>query len=575
MESLLPPPPPFTFLNNEQNVTSGNVSKDWEKWKKSFEIYSVACELGKKDAKVQINILLHVIGEQGREVYEQFSDTFTDLKSLLSKFDSFFLLRKNITVQRHSFFTRDQKDGESIEQYSFELKKLANKCEFKDLCDDLVRDRLICGIKDTAIRERLLREPTLTLQKAIDICNIAQMSRVQAGTIKKESTEQHAYYIGSGSAQEEVADVHFLYRRGGAASRGRGRGGWRGGRFARPPLARPPSAARPAAAGSAVRRPYDQRDNGMRAACEMCGVSHDSQRCPAYGKRCLRCNRLNHFSRVCRVYELSAEDNTDQVIYYFNNNNSSDWSVTVSINNIEISLKIDTGADTNVLPYSYLEKIGYNKQDILPTLARLRGYSGGEIKVLGRCNLKLRHRNNDYILKFIIADTDSPPILGRDSCQELNVVKLILSVDSHKDFKTKFLEEYADVFEGIGCMPGEYRIALDDSVRPVVHAPRKLPVALKEQIKLKLDEMERQQIIAKVEGPTDWVNSMTVVKKPNGDLRICLDPKDLNKAIKREHYRLPTIDEITANLTGARFFSTLDAKNGFWQLKLSQESTNL
>ncbi|XP_063542073.1 uncharacterized protein LOC134750761 [Cydia strobilella] len=195
MESLLPPPPPFTFLNNEQNVTSGNVSKDWEKWKKSFEIYSVACELGKKDAKVQINTLLHVIGEQGREVYEQFSDTFADLNSLLSKFDSFFLLRKNITVQRHSFFTRDQKDGESIEQYSFELKKLANKCEFKDLCDDLVRDRLICGIKDTTIRERLLREPTLTLQKAIDICNIAQMSRVQAGVIKKESTEQHAYYI--------------------------------------------------------------------------------------------------------------------------------------------------------------------------------------------------------------------------------------------------------------------------------------------------------------------------------------------------------------------------------------------
>lgn len=68
---------------------------------------------------------------------------------------------------------------------------------------------------------------------------------------------------------------------------------------------------------------------------------------------------------------------------------------------------------------------------------------------------------------------------------------------------------------------------------------------------------------------------MTVARKANGDLRICLDPQDLNKAIKREHFRLPTLDEITVNLAGSKIFSTVDAKQGFWQQKLHPDCTNL
>jgi hypothetical protein len=124
-------------------------------------------------------------------------------------------------------------------------------------------------------------------------------------------------------------------------------------------------------------------------------------------------------------------------------------------------------------------------------------------------------------------------------------------------------------------MLGCYRIELNDNVRPVVHAPRKLPVALKDAIKCKLDEMVKDGIIARVEGPTDWVSSMTVARKANMDIRICLDPRDLNQAIKRKHFKPPTLDEITANLGGSKHFSTLDAKQGFWQLELHADSTDL
>ena len=82
---------------------------------------------------------------------------------------------------------------------------------------------------------------------------------------------------------------------------------------------------------------------------------------------------------------------------------------------------------------------------------------------------------------------------------------------------------------------------------PVIHLPRKLPAALCERVKDELHETESQGIIKKVTQPTLWVNSM-VNEKRNGDLRICIDPRDLNKAIKREHYQLSTQQEIMGRL---------------------------
>jgi hypothetical protein len=86
-----------------------------------------------------------------------------------------------------------------------------------------------------------------------------------------------------------------------------------------------------------------------------------------------------------------------------------------------------------------------------------------------------------------------------------------------------------------------------------VHAARKIPVSLRDKVKREIEQMEKLNIIRIVDEPTEWVNSMVVVPKPNGELRICLDPRDLNFAVKREHYQMPTLDETTSQLAGAKY----------------------
>ena len=114
----------------------------------------------------------------------------------------------------------------------------------------------------------------------------------------------------------------------------------------------------------------------------------------------------------------------------------------------------------------------------------------------------------------------------------------------------KLASEFSDIFEGIGQLPGEHRITLKADTTPVIHPPRRVPVETRGKVKQELERMDKHGIIAKVTEPTDWVNSMVVVHKTDGDLSVCLDPTDLNKAIKRPFYPVPTFDDVTRKLSG-------------------------
>ena len=131
--------------------------------------------------------------------------------------------------------------------------------------------------------------------------------------------------------------------------------------------------------------------------------------------------------------------------------------------------------------------------------------------------------------------------------------------------------KYKDVFEGLGCLPGEYHLEVDPNITLVKHTPRRVAIPLKAELKAHIEELEKMQVLKKVTEPTDWISSEVVVRK-GSKLRLCIDPKDLNKALKRSHYPMPTIEEILPELSKAKVFSVADARNGFWQVKLDEPS---
>ena len=120
------------------------------------------------------------------------------------------------------------------------------------------------------------------------------------------------------------------------------------------------------------------------------------------------------------------------------------------------------------------------------------------------------------------------------------------------------LKEHHRVFgDGVGLLQGKYHIRLEAGVTPVQHAPRRVPVPLREVLQKSLDDLTKQDIIAPVQQPTPCVSSMVIVPKKNGTLHICLDPQDLNRAILREHYPLPTIEDVATRLHGAKVLKVL------------------
>ena len=118
---------------------------------------------------------------------------------------------------------------------------------------------------------------------------------------------------------------------------------------------------------------------------------------------------------------------------------------------------------------------------------------------------------------------------------------------------------------------GEAPRRIDESVPPKVLPCRKVPIAIQDAVKEELDRLVNKGVLVPVTEPTEWVSQMAVVHK----LRICIDPQPLNAALKREHYRLPVLDEVLPKLKDAKIFSKLDVKEAYWHVRLDEASSKL
>ena len=134
---------------------------------------------------------------------------------------------------------------------------------------------------------------------------------------------------------------------------------------------------------------------------------------------------------------------------------------------------------------------------------------------------------------------------------------------------------YPNSFDRLGSLKGEYDIKIDPTVHPQQHSRRKVPIESKEAIEKEIDYMLEEGIVIEQIEPTPWVSSATFPKKANGDTRVCLDPKDLNKAIIRENHKPMTVEEIAHKLAGATVYTKADALKAFLQVHLTYEASLL
>ena len=231
-----------------------------------------------------------------------------------------------------------------------------------------------------------------------------------------------------------------------------------------------------------------------------------------------------------------------------------------------------------------------------PSNCILKSYRGGKIHHKGSAYLKVSHGDRSTMADFKVDQAQgNPSILGCRQALELGIISLnVCSLEKEgmkrsynlpdselkKELtKDQVLQDYRDCFDKIGRFPGrKYRIQLSEDAKPVIHPPRTVPVHIMPLYKAELDKMLEDGVISPVTQPTDWVNSIVcnIKDTPNGKkVRLCLDPKDLNKYIKREHYYNRTMDEILPKLHGKKYFSVVDTKKGYWHVELDEDSSLL
>lgn len=296
---------------------------------------------------------------------------------------------------------------------------------------------------------------------------------------------------------------------------------------------------------------------------------------------------MNHYEQVCRnASKKSSHKITKKTVHNIQTSDCSDsddysvWTLQIEANTHtansvskgvhakmtvqghEVNFQLDSGATCNILPSSAIP----NMPPLMPTSYTLKMYNTSTIRPLGNTQLQVTNPKNSttYNTEFVVIEKDCTPLLGNHSLQAMELMNWkkenILRVKHHLPAplsKKQFFMDYPDVFEGVGRLEGLYHLVLDENAQPVVHAPRKVPVALKPLLKAEPTKLQEMNIIAPVSEPTSWVSSSLMVVKPK-KVRICINPKDLNKTLNRSHYLLPTIEEILPNLSRAKVFSVLN-----------------
>ena len=300
-------------------------SDEWPRWVRRFERFRTASGLISKSEESQVNTLLYSMGDAADDILLSFGLSAEELKkykTVKEKFDEYFIKKKNTIYERARFNSRKQEEGEPVETFITALHKLAAKCEYGLLHDEMIRDRIVVGIQNHTLSERMQLDETLDLAKA------TKMAR------ENEAIKQQQPELRDKKIKQAVDDIQ---------SKGQNKP-------KRSPL---PISSRTQKSGPY--RSTSAQPHKTHKVCTRCGNSHPpgKEHCPAKGTKCHKCGKMGHYQRVCRSFINDVTTNSPMDIKFLGaitQGESKPWTVKIQVNKYPIVFKIDTGADVTAIP---------------------------------------------------------------------------------------------------------------------------------------------------------------------------------------------------------------------------------
>ncbi|UYV64396.1 hypothetical protein LAZ67_3000523 [Cordylochernes scorpioides] len=404
-----------------------------------------------------------------------------------------------------------------IMEFITELKHLAQECEFESLTESLIRDRLIIGILDRELKRKLLEDSQLTLPRAISIAMISESTCSQVASLNEQTM------------------IENFEKRNWVKDRIR------------------------AENAEAEPRVINPRRERIIEPCKWCGQRHNYGKCPAYGKKCNACGKTNHFAVVCRtkrIRNLLAESEAEESCDDINLNEvvvktvgSDKWSAVITINGKKTMVHLDTGAQINVLPHKVINQWP-SRPEIRPTSLKAFAYGNTELPIVGKCNVLCQYGEKKGMFEFIVADVEAQTLITGDTCEKLEILRRInhINTDEMKlcSETQKILEQYHEVFQGVGLINSECKIYTKPEYSPVQVPPRRIPTSLGAEVQSELEKMVKQGIVTKIYHETEWSHPMT-----------------------------PAPAELLHEIPKSKYYTVLDVKSAYWHIPVAKECRDL
>ena len=458
--------------------------------------------------------------------------------------------KASIIVRRFQFNSRTRSSNESIADYVAALRRLAEHCSFGDMLEEMLRDRLVCGINNGTIQKRLLAEPDLTLTKAISVAQAAELADLGARELQLST---------AGASKVLSPEDKDIYKCDSDLS------------------------ARNVESYSKAKE------------CYRCGARHNPDQCRFKFQRCHACGKQGHIAKVCRTHRRAQTSKSDspsqathQVVELSSNINEYNLlpvgcqegkplQTTVQLEGHPFVMEVDTGAAVSLINENTYRSFPFLKRlPLQSSTVQLRTYTGEKIAVKGEISVTVQRESQSLTLPLIVVPGQGPSLLGRNWLLKLQLDWkniFTLQVSSLQNV----LVRYSSLFqEGLGTLKqSKVKFFLKEGATPKFFKARPVPLALQQRVTAELDRLQAEGIIIPIK-VSDWATPIVPVMKRDGSIRICGDFKlTVNQATQTEVYPLPRIDEIFASLSGGTIFSTLDLSHAYNQLQLDDKAQEL